>query len=314
VFTVASSLRLGFGAPHLGGLAIGLAFALLALFRFGGRRFRRFASTAGDVMTAVERIEHGDYSARVPEPWQAPRDMRALVEAINSMAQRLQADERQRQALLADVGHELRTPLAVIRGEVEAMVDGVHPADEAHLTMVLDEVEVLSRLVDDLRTLMLSEGGTLALHREPTDLAIVAAECIGALRPAAQRVGVTLDLQTDDDVPLGDLDPVRMRQVISNLVDNAVRHTPAGGSVTVAVEARNGSLQLDVRDTGEGIGPELLPRVFERFVKGKGSPGSGLGLAIARSLVEAHGGTISVESAPGQGATFRVVIPRTDRN
>jgi two-component system sensor histidine kinase BaeS len=227
------------------------------------------------------------------------------------MAGRLEADAEQRRRLLADVSHELRTPLAVIQGNIEAILDGVHEADDAHLGAILDETHVLARLVDDLRTVALSEGGNLPLHHEPTDLAILAAESVASFQAAAETAGVRLDVHVDDDIPLLDIDPVRIREVLSNLVANALRHTPSGGSIGVnATSAAGGeSVEIVVRDTGTGIDPALLPHVFDRFAKAADSRGSGLGLAIARGLVEAHGGSIEVESSVGTGTIFRIRLP-----
>jgi two-component system, OmpR family, sensor histidine kinase BaeS len=227
------------------------------------------------------------------------------------MVTRLEVDENQRRRLLADVSHELRTPLTVVQGNIEAILDGVHEPDEPHLAAILEETRVLSRLVDDLRTVALSETGSLPLHREPTDLSVLATDAAGSFRAAADAAGVTLLIEIADDIPLLDVDPVRIREVLTNLVANALRHTPAGGSI--AVDARVGDGRNDVvvtvRDTGSGIAPDLLPHVFDRFAKAPGSRGSGLGLAIARGLVEAHGGSIDVQSTPGSGSTFRFRIP-----
>ena len=227
------------------------------------------------------------------------------------MVTRLESDEAQRRTLLADVSHELRTPLTVVQGNIEAILDGVHEADAARLEAILEETRVLSRLVDDVRTVALSETGSLPLHREPTDLAVIATDAGGGFRPAATAADVNLSVNVADDVPLLDVDPVRIREVLTNLIANALRHTPAGGSV--AVDARvaddRRAVVVTVKDTGSGIDPDLLPHVFDRFAKSTGSRGSGLGLAIARGLVEAHGGTIDVESQPGTGSTFRFLLP-----
>jgi signal transduction histidine kinase len=169
----------------------------------------------------------------------------------------------------------------------------------------------MERLIEDLRTIALSEGGTLALHPEPTDPDLLIGEVVRAFTPAAVAAGVTLVIETEGDLPILDLDPVRMREVLSNLVANALRHTPGGGTVSVGGSATPRLVWLTVHDTGPGIDPALLPHIFDRFVKGSGSRGSGLGLAIARGLVEAHGGTISVASAAGDRTTFRVELPRT---
>ncbi len=149
------------------------------------------------------------------------------------MAARLETDERQRRTLLAEISHELRTPLAVVQGNLEAIIDGVYPPDPAHLAVVLDETRVLARLIDDLRTLALSEAGTLALHREPTDPELLVVDVVRSFEAAAAAAGVELTAAIEGDLPLLDIDPVRIREVLANLVANALRHTPAGGRVTV---------------------------------------------------------------------------------
>ena len=291
------------GVALLVGAVVGLAGA--------ARTFRRSASTLDGILEAAGRVEAGDYSARVAEPDRAARPVRDLVAGFNAMAARLEASERQRRTLLADVSHELRTPLAVVQGNVEAILDGVHPADAEHLGAILEETRVLGRLVDDVRTLALSDAGRLPLHPEPTDLGVLVSETVAAFAAKASAGGVELSSDVGTDIPLLDVDPVRIREVVANLVANALRHTPPGGRVTViAASGGDGrSVEVVVRDTGSGIDPALLPHVFDRFAKSADSRGSGLGLAIARGLVEAHGGTIAVESRPGEGSTFRFSLP-----
>jgi signal transduction histidine kinase len=276
-----------------------------------GRRLRSSASTLDELLAATERVEAGDYAVRVPQPERAPRPVRDLVSGFNAMAGRLEASEVQRRTLLADVSHELRTPLAVVQGNVEAILDGVHEADAEHLGVILEETRVLARLVEDVRTLALSDAGQLPLHPEPTDIDILVTDAVGSFEAVAAGGDVTLRIEVPDDLPILDVDPVRIREVVSNLVANALRHTPAGGSVTVSggVSGDRRSVELAVRDTGTGIDPELLAHVFDRFAKSADSRGSGLGLAIARGLVEAHGGSITVESRPGEGAVFRFTLP-----
>ncbi len=276
------------------------------------RTFRRSATTLDSLVAAAERVETGDYTARVRPPARAPRPVRDLVRGFNEMAARLEANEAQRRTLLADVGHELRTPLAVLQGNVEAIIDGVREPDAANLGAILDETHVLARLVDDLRTLTLSEAGSLALHREPTDLRVLVGDVLASFQPSASASGVVVSGSVADDVPLLDIDPVRIREVLVNLLVNGIRHTPAGGSVKVRAivsERAAGEVEVTVRDTGGGIDPALLPHVFDRFAKGHDSRGSGLGLAIARGLVEAHGGSIAAESRIGRGSTFRFSLP-----
>ena len=303
------------GAGPLGDVArlLGVAIVVIGIFTVvgTGRTFRRVARSLDEMVEAADRVESGDYTTRVTVPATGPRPMRDLARGFNEMVTRLEADEAQRRTLLADVSHELRTPLAVVQGNIEAILDGVHEADEAHLGAILEETRVLARLVDDLRTVALSESGSLPLHREPTDLAVVASDAVTGFRPAAATAGVELSVDVADDVPLLDVDPVRVREIVSNLVANALRHTAASGSIAVDARLEDGGTHVvvAVRDTGSGIEPELLPHVFDRFAKSADSRGSGLGLAIARGLVEAHGGTIEVESAPGRGSTFRFRIP-----
>jgi signal transduction histidine kinase len=291
--------------------AIVVAVAVLVGFLRTGGALRRSGAVLDELGEVASRVEAGDYTARVRRPVDAPRPVRDLVRAFDTMAARLEADENQRRSLLADVTHELRTPLAVVQGNVEAIIDGVHPPDEAHLSAILDETRVLTRLVEDLRTLALSEAGSLSLHREPTDLAILATDIATAFEAAAGTAGISIDVDVDDSLPLLDIDPVRIREVISNLVGNAIRHTPSGGTIQITGRLDSGSVQLIVSDSGSGIEPELLPRVFERFSRSATTGGSGLGLAIARGLVELHGGTIAATSPPGGGTRIEVRLPAT---
>ena len=269
---------------------------------------RRIVMPLGDIITAAERIERGDYSARVSIREHGPRELRALGRAFNSMSGRLERSEAERTRLLADVTHELRTPLTVMQGNVEAFIDGVHQPDEAHLGSLLEETKVLSRLVDDLRTVSLADAGALALHREPTDVGALVRDTVTSFKARAEAAGVTLKSGTDPMEPLA-IDPVRVREVLTNVLANAIRHS-SGGVVSVAAAESDGLIAVSVRDTGSGIPADVLPHIFERFTRADDSPGAGLGLAIAKSLVEAHGGTIAATSAPGQGTEVRFTLPR----
>ena len=299
----------GLPAPSAGVAAALFIIALIWAIAFGAGRVRRFGLSAGDLIEAAGRLEAGDYSARVREHGHGPRELRTLVAAFNAMAAHLEEDERQRRSLLADVSHELRTPLAVRQGELEAMIDGIHPADEAHLQAAVDDVRLLTRLVEDLRTLALADAGTLALHRESTDLSVLAQEAAASFETLAAASGVTVRVDVAPDVPLLELDPLRIRQVLSNLIANALRYAPSGSAVTVAAERNGGAVTVSVADRGPGFDPAVLPQLFERFAKSADSRGSGLGLAIARPLVEAHGGTIRAEQAAGGGAVIRFEQP-----
>ena len=289
---------------------IAAVFVVGALFSIA-RGLRGTGVVLDEVVEATRRVQEGDYTVRIAEPRDGIGNIRQLVTGFNTMTARLEADETVRRALLADVSHELRTPLTVIAGNLEAIVDGIYPADEAHLAPILDQTRLMERLIDDLRTLTLSEAGTLALHREPTALDLLIADAVRSFGAAAATAGVTLTDATTGDLPIVDVDPVRIGEVLSNLVANALRHTPSGGAVTVTGSHSPVARLMTIRvaDTGPGIAPELLRHVFDRFVKSDDSRGSGLGLAIARGLVEAHGGTIAVTSAPGAGASFTVSLP-----
>jgi two-component system OmpR family sensor kinase/two-component system sensor histidine kinase BaeS len=227
------------------------------------------------------------------------------------MASRLEATEAQRRALLADVTHELRTPLTVIQGDLEGLLDDMYPRDDGHLTAILEESRLLGRLIEDLRTLALADAGELTLHPEPTHPGALADEGVAAFAGAAADAGVTLKLDADSDlVPIA-IDPVRIRQVLSNLISNALRYTPRGGEIAVSVaRALGGGVRFAVRDSGTGISAEELPQVFERFHHSPDSHGSGLGLTIARDLVEAHGGMIKATSEGiGHGTLVTFVLP-----
>ena len=292
-----------------GGIAafIPLTIVVLLLFATAARGFRRFAAPLGDLIDAAESVEAGNYGVRVRA--RGPRELRSLATAFNSMSERLESSERERRRLLADVTHELRTPLTIMQGNLEALIDGVYPADAEHMQPIVEETRVLSRLVDDLRTLSLAEAGALTLHRERTDVAQLLTDTAASFRAQSDGAGVSLVTVIDDSLRQAEVDPVRMREVLSNLLSNALRYTPRGGSVRVDGSTKDGRVRVSVRDTGPGIAPDALPHVFDRFYKSDESRGAGLGLAIARSLVVAHGGEIEVTSTLGQGTEMRFTLP-----
>jgi signal transduction histidine kinase len=280
---------------------IGLVIILRVLRGVG-----RAAAPLGDLIEASGRVEAGEYGVQVGE--RGPREIRALVRAFNAMSARLAEDTEDRRRLLADVSHELRTPLTVIQGNVEGMLDGLYPPDGAHLERVLAEARHLERLVEDLRTLSLADAGALPLHRESTDLAALASDVVAGFQPQAAVDGVSLTLEADEATLL-DVDPRRVRQVVANLVSNALRHTPAGGLVTVAVQPGADAVELTVSDTGSGMDAESVDRAFDRFWRSGDAAGAGLGLGIVRDLVRAHGGEVSLESTPGAGTVVRCRFP-----
>jgi len=208
--------------------------------------------------------------------------------------------DRLRRQLMADVAHELRTPIAILQGRIEGLIDGVYPRDDAHLTELLDETQHLARLVDDVRTVANAEAGALALKVERVE--------VGELvRDAARAVDPKIGVDVANDLPPIEADPLRIREVLLNLLTNAVEHAPEG-RVSIGAERGAGSVIIRVRDDGPGIAPEDLPHLFERFHKGAHSRCTGLGLSIARRLVVAHGGTIRVDSAQGVGTTVTVSL------
>jgi signal transduction histidine kinase len=236
------------------------------------------------------------------------------MRGFNSMAERLQANDQQRRNMLADVSHELRTPITVIQGNVEGILDGLYPADEARLKSILEETQVLSRLVDDLRTLALAESGALRLKREPTNLAELIRDTTGNFQAPATEKEIRLGMSLDD-AEEANIDPQRIREVLTNLLSNALRYTPRGGNVRVGLMESSSSvpegraITIFVEDNGPGIEATDLPRVFDRFYKSSDSGGMGLGLSIARYLVEAHAGRIWAESEVGKGTKISFTLP-----
>ena len=295
----------GASAPTALAVVVVLLVAVVLVGAMLGRAVRPLAAIAG----AAERLADGESGVRVQV--EGPGAVRRLAVSFNAMAERLDRSREDRQALLADVTHELRTPLQVIAGSTEAMIDGIHPRDDAHLAPILAETRVMDRLLDDLRTLSLAEAGALPLHREETDLLLLLADVAASHAAAAREADVTLAAE-DGPAVVAEVDPVRIREVVGNLVVNALRHTPGGGRVRLSARADGPWAEIAVADTGEGIAPADLDRVFDRFQRRADSGGSGLGLTIARDLVAAHGGTIRAESdgVPGRGTTFRVRLPR----
>jgi len=288
-----------------GGVLLALMISLVVV---AGANLRRMSMPLDDLLAASRRVAEGDYSVRV-DP-RGTLEVRSLASAFNSMAEQLQTHDRQRRSMLADVTHELRTPLTIIQGNLEGMLDGLYPPDEGRLRSILDETQILSRLTDDLRTLALAESGSLQLKQEPTDLGALVREMVAAFQSQAGPSGVQIELSAVTNEMILNLDPERIRQVLSNLISNAVRYSPHESSVRIDLTSGGDGVKVAVTDSGPGIAAADLPHVFDRYYKSADSRGMGLGLSIAKYIVEAHGGRIQAESQPGSGTTISFTLPR----
>jgi len=281
---------------------------LLVLFAVVAQRgIRRFSEPMDNLIDAAGRIEKGDYSAYIPES--GPPELISVARAFNAMSARLKASDEQRRSFLADVAHELRTPLSVIRGQAEAIADGVYPGDADHVMPILDSTRALEVLVEDLRTLVLTEAGSLVLNKEHVEPGALVQDVLASFETQSEAFGVSMASAIDSTAPMVDVDPARIRSALANVVSNAIRHTPSGGSIRLEVHNASDQVGITVEDTGEGISPDILPRVFQRFVKGPGSTGSGLGLAITHDIITAHGGTIDIQSTVGSGTAVHITLP-----
>src|SRR5438552_1785564 len=307
IVLVGTAVGLIHAHPPVRILAVASLLLFVVLIVRAGRRFRRMAVNVGELVDAAGRIEAGDYGVQVAQ--RGPSEVRTLARAFNAMSARLATTDRNRRAFVADLTHEFRTPLAIIRGQAEGIGDGLYPGDQPHVAPILDATASLETLVEALGTMTLADVGSLRLHREPVEVGVLVNSSLAAFQSLADSGGVRLTAEIAGDTPAIDADPVRIRSVLANLLSNAIRHTPAGGSVSVSARSSGGTVSIEVRDTGEGIPEEVRSRVFERFVKGAGSPGAGLGLAIAKDIVTAHGGSIDLTSELGKGTEVRVTLP-----
>jgi two-component system OmpR family sensor kinase/two-component system sensor histidine kinase BaeS len=297
----------------VGGCSLFLALPVLAM-GISWTIFQRMATPVAQVMAVTDAVAEGDLSARMET--KSGGRFGQLSRSFNNMVAELERTYEQRRQLTADIAHELRTPLHIIQGNLEGILDGVYQPTEEHIQNTLEETQMLARLVEDLGTLSLAESGQLPLAFETVDIAELLTDVQTSFSGQADNQGIDIQVRMLSQSPLsvqGDI--MRLVQMLGNLVSNAIRHTPSGGTITLTASEQQGAVCLEVEDTGEGIAGEDLPHVFGRFWRGDHARthaagiGAGLGLAIAQQLAHAHGGTISVESTLGVGTTFTILLP-----
>jgi signal transduction histidine kinase len=291
----------------LGG-SLAIVIALLLTFVLS----RRMTSPIGALAKAARRLGRGDLSQRVQ--LQGEGEVAALAQAFNTMATDLEHAEQLRRNMVADVAHELRTPLSNIQGYLEAIHDRVIKPDAATIRSLSEETALLSRLVNELQELSLAEAGELKLVYQAEDITNLIKQAVTPWQPKVTAKEISLSLDLPDNLPLVSIDWQRVNQVLHNLLENAVAHTHKGGTISVAAITQGDWVVVSVSDTGEGIPAEDLPHIFERFYRvdksrARATGGSGLGLTIAKRLVEAHGGTITVQSELGKGSRFSFTLP-----
>ncbi len=289
----------------------GLSGAALAIL-LGYLFTRQIVAPLDRVTAAARRVAQGDLTQRVETSGSG--ELAELGKSFNQMAATLSRDQRLRQNMVADIAHELRTPLSILQGNVEAMLDGVMEANTENLNSLHQETKLLSRLIDDLRTLSLAEAGQLRFYPEATDMKEVSSQVIDGFQTQFATKNLKVGLEAAEDLPPAWVDSDRTAQVIRNLMSNAFNYTPEGGSITLRLTPGSEGITVSVIDTGSGIPADDLPHVFSRLYRvdrsrTRSTGGSGLGLAIVKQLVEAQGGSVWVESQPGQGATFSFLAP-----
>ena len=296
-------------------VALGISSVMLGLAVIMSRRI---SAPLASMTRAAQQVASGDLAVDVPGS--SILEVDTLARTFNSMAATLRREDQLRRNMTADIAHELRTPLTVIKGKLEGILDGVYPGTASHIAPVLEEANLLERLVEDLRLLSLAEARELPLHLETVDIGGLLDDTRRSFAREAAAQHVELVVSAPETLAPVELDPQRMQQVLGNLVANSLRHTPAGGRVDLRAEQRNGTVRVAVSDTGRGIAPDDLPYIFDRFWRGdrarsrQESGGAGLGLAIARQLVEAQSSRISATSILGKGTTMVIEIPTARNN
>jgi two-component system OmpR family sensor kinase/two-component system sensor histidine kinase BaeS len=288
-------------------------FLLILLLVGLARMFHGAVGPISRIMAAIDQVADGDLSTRIN--LYRGRQWRRLAHSFNHMVEELEQADRQRRHLTADVAHELRTPLHIIQGNLEGILDGVYEPTEEHINATLEETRLLARLVDDLRTLSLAEAGQLPLQLEQVDMAELLADMQTSFSGQAEAAQIDLLVDIKESLVIT-ADPNRLDQILGNLLVNALRHTPAGGTIALCAEPMAEDIRLTVSDTGEGIPTEDIPYIFDRFWRGDRArthtdgTGGGLGLAIVKQLVGLHNGRITVTSQVGRGTTFTIELPQ----
>jgi signal transduction histidine kinase len=287
--------------------------AALGVLIVGGLQARRIVKPVRALAAAAHRVADGDLSQRIPVT--SEDELGEMAAAFNTMAAELERQHELRHRAMADIAHELRTPLSVLQVQLESIEDNLTAPTPEVIAGLRGDLAHLSHLVEDLRVLTLADAGELRVEAEPVEMGGLVRDVVGRMQTAARVKEVILDTQLPD----ADLsvmgDAQRLTQVLLNLLSNALQHTPPGGRVVISARQAEGEIYVTVQDSGEGISPGDLPHVFERFyradrARSRDTGGSGLGLSIAKSLVEAQGGTITVESQVGQGSIFTVSLPQ----
>jgi signal transduction histidine kinase len=273
---------------------------------------RRISKPIQSLALAANRVGEGDLSHRVAIMDKG--EVGELAINFNNMANSLEMAEQLRRNMVTDVAHELRTPVSNIRGQVEAIKDKLLEPDIKTLDSIHEEVMLLSRLIDDLQDLTLAEAGKLSIIQQPENINLLVQKTVELMQPKGKDTGISINAKVPEKISSGNIDQHRIRQVLRNLINNAIVHTHNGGTITVSVSELDDWIEISVIDTGEGIPPEDTPLIFERFYRAdksraRSSGGTGLGLTIARRLVETHGGKISVESKLDEGSRFFFTIP-----
>jgi two-component system sensor histidine kinase BaeS len=305
--------RFGFVGAIFFPITIIMFFLAVFLVIVATLLIRRFVNPLADLIFAAREVAHGKLNTRIPK--KGPQDLQSLSESFNEMASSLERSDRERRDMLADIAHELRTPLSVIRGRLEGVVDGIYPENGSQISMVLEQTYLLQRLVDDLRLLTLVETRQLQFDKRNVNLGDVVERVLEMFSAEAQEKNILLSFSEKNGNLSSFIDPQRFEQVLSNLVGNSLRYVPEGGKVWVTANETAQGVHITINDNGPGVSTEDLPYIFDRFwrkdkSRARSTGGTGLGLAIARQLIEAQDGTIEARNLPEGGLELEIRIKR----